>query len=85
MDKLPSSIIQTIYEYNSTYKEKYDKVLRQLRCYAFIYRCDSCYKPFNKCWCYCPDCRTFKRFCKQIYFQPNDMEDDCLEGIIQMK
>ena len=85
MDTLPIEIIRKIYEYDSTYKEMFGNTLLQLRCYAFIYRCSDCFKPFNRRFCYCPDCRTFKRFCKQIYYAPSDMEDDDLESIIQMK
>ena len=85
MDALPIEILRKIYEYDSTYKIKFDKVLLQLRCFSFIYRCQDCFKPFNKCFCYCPDCRTFKRFCRQLYYEPGDMIEDELEGIIQMK
>ena len=82
MDKLPSAIVQKIYEYDPTYKEKLDKTLRQLRCYAHIYRCDECFEHFNKCFCFCPDCCTYRRFCRQVYYADGDMEDDELEGII---
>ena len=30
MDKLPSTMIQLIYEYDKTYNVKFDKVLKQL-------------------------------------------------------
>ena len=62
MDTLPIEIIEKIYEYDLSYKIKIDKVLLQLKCFAFIYRCDTCFKPYNKCFCYCCECRTYKRF-----------------------
>ena len=36
MDKLPSHIIQHIYEYDSTYRTKFDKVLKQMMAH-FLY------------------------------------------------
>ena len=84
MDNLPSEITRKIYEYDSPFKVEFDKVLRQLRCYCFIYRCSECFKPYNRCFCYCVDCRTYLRFCKQIYFQPSDMEEDELEEVIAL-
>ena len=44
MDKLPN-IIQHIYEYDNTYKEKFDKVLKQLTAHCLIYNCRICFKP----------------------------------------
>ena len=40
MDNLPTTIIQHIYEYDSTYKHIFDKVLISLKLHCFIYRCD---------------------------------------------
>ena len=37
MDKLPSTVIQHIYEYGNTYKIKFDKVLKQLSAHGVIY------------------------------------------------
>ena len=53
MDKLPSTIIQHIYEYDNTYEIKFDKVLKQLMAHCFIYNCRTCFKPYNNCCCYC--------------------------------
>ena len=39
MDKLPTTIIQQIYEYDNTYKDVFDKVLLRLDLHCFIYRC----------------------------------------------
>ena len=84
MENLPIEITRKIYEYDRTYREQFDKTLRQLRCYCFIYRCGICFKPYNICYCYCTDCRTYLRFCKQIYYQPSDLEEDELENIIAL-
>ena len=84
MDILPIEITRKIYEYDSTYRELFDKALRQLRVFCFIYRCEICFKPYNRCLCYCVDCRTYLRFCKQIYFSPNDMEEGQLEDVIAL-
>ena len=44
MDKLPVEITRKIYEYDYTYRDKFDKVLMQLRCHCFIYNCQICCK-----------------------------------------
>ena len=49
MGKLPSNIIQHIYEYDLTYKIEFDKVLNQLSAHIFIYRCSECFKEWNNC------------------------------------
>ena len=36
MDKLPIEVIRNIYEYDSTHKIKFDKVLKQLSAHCFI-------------------------------------------------
>ena len=63
MDKLPSNIIQPIYiyiyEHDNTYNIKFDKVLKQLSAHCFIYNCQMCFKPYNKCYCYCVVCKTY--------------------------
>ena len=84
MNNLPNDIIRNIYEHDSTYKEQFDKTLRQLRVFCFVYRCSECFKPYNKCFCYCNVCKTYLRFCKQIYFEPNDPEEDELNDIIEL-
>lgn len=81
MDKLPIEITRKIYEYDNTYRDQFDKTLRHLRCYCLIYRCEICFKPYNKCFCFCKVCKTYLRFCKQIYFEPNDPEEDELQMI----
>ena len=84
MDKLPVEIIRKVYEYDPTYRESFDKTLRQLRVFCFVYRCSECFKPYNKCFCYCNVCKTYLRFCKQIYFENNDPEEDELNDIIEL-
>ena len=84
MNNLPIDIIRNIYDYDNTYKEQFDKTLRQLRVFCFVYRCSECFKPYNKCFCYCNVCKTYLRFCKQIYFENNDMEEDELEEVIAL-
>ena len=39
MGKLHSNIIQHIYDYDNTYKIKFDKVLKQMMAHCFIYNC----------------------------------------------
>ena len=36
MDKLQIEVIRTIYEYDSTYNIKFDKVLKQMSAHCFI-------------------------------------------------
>ena len=45
MDKLPTTLIQHVYAYDSTYNVKFDKVLLQLNMRCFMYRCSECFKP----------------------------------------
>ena len=68
MGKLPSTIIQHIYEYDYTYKIKFGKVLKQLTAHCFIYNCRICFKPCNNCCRYCAVCKTYIKFCQQIDF-----------------
>ena len=55
-----------------------------LKVHCFIYRCSECYKPYNQCFCYCQTCRTYLRFCKQLYFKDGDMTEDDLEDIVAL-
>ena len=83
MDKLPTTIIQHIYEYDSTYKRSmFGKVLISLNVHCFIYRCDKCCRYYNGWYCDCKTCRTFLRFCKQLYFDPNSMTEDDTNDIV---
>ena len=84
MDKLPSTIIQHSYEYDNTYKIKFDKVLNQLSARIFIYRCSECPKEWNTCFCYCKICRTYLGFCHQVYFDQDSLYEDDLNDIIQL-
>ena len=82
MNNLPIDIIRNIYEYDNTYREQYDKTLRQLRCHCLIYRCSECFKPYNRCYCYCKVCKTYLKFCQQIYFNEDSTYEDELEAVI---
>ena len=84
MDKLPSTIIQHIYEYDNTYKIKFDKVLKQLSAHCFIYRCHICFKECNKCFCYCQVCKTYLKLCQQFFYDEYSTYEDELTGVIQL-
>ena len=84
MDKLPTTIIQHLYEYDSTYKHMFDKVLFQLNMHCVMYRCSVCFKPYNQCVCYCRTCRTYLIFCRQLYFDSNSMTEDGIYDIVPM-
>ena len=84
MDKLPVEITRIIYDYDPTYRELFDKSLKRLRCYCFIYRCSECFKPYNRCFCYCVTCGTYLRFCRQIYYDQDSVYEDDLNDVIQL-
>ena len=76
--------IQHIYEYDSTYKIKFAKVLKQLSAHCFIYRCHIRFKPyFNYC-CYCAVCKTYLKLCHQIYYDEKRTYEDELEKVIAL-
>ena len=59
MDEIfPDEVIRNIYNYDPTYKEHFDKVLKQMMAHCFIYNCHKCFKPWNNCYCYCKVCKT---------------------------
>ena len=62
MDKLPSNITQFTYDYDNTYKIKFEQVLKQLSAHCFIYNCHKCFNPWNKCYCYCSVCKTYQNY-----------------------
>ena len=85
MGKVPATIIQHIYEYDSTYKDIFGKVLISLQVHCFIYRCDQCCRHYNGCYCFfCKTCRSFLRFCRQLYFDENSMTEDDIYDIVPM-
>ena len=47
MDKLPTTIIKHIYEYDNTYKIKFGKCLLQMKMHFFIFICSECFKPLT--------------------------------------
>ena len=81
MDNLPVEVIREIYSYGSTYKNKFDKVLTQLTAHMFIYNCRICFKEWDNCYCYCPNCRTYLKYCQQIYYSVNSTYEDELKMI----
>ena len=83
MDKLfPDGVITHIYKYDSTHKTLFEQVLPQLNMHCFVYRCSECFKLFNQCFCYCQTCRTYLRFCRQLYFKDGDMTEDDITYIV---
>ena len=49
-----------------------------------MYRCYECCRHYNDCYFYCKTCRTFLRFCKQLYFDSNNMTEDDVTDIVPM-
>ena len=84
MDKLPIEITRTIYEYDSTYKELFDKSLRHLMAHSYTYRCSECFKAYKQCFCYCSTCRTYLIFCRQVYFDQDSIYEDELDTVIEL-
>ena len=84
MDKLQIEVIRRIYEYESTYKIKFGKVLNQLSAHIYIHKFSECFKEWNKCFCYCKICRTYLRFCHQIFFDKDSVYEDDLNDIVQL-
>ena len=85
MDKLPVEVIRKIYEFDSTYREVFNRVLIQLRVNFFIYNCHLCHRRWNVCYCYCSVCRTYLKYCHQIYYDENSVyEDNDLPDIIPL-
>ena len=84
MDKLQIEVIRQIYEYDSTYKIKVGKVLKQLSAHCSIYRCSECFNKWNTCYCYCVTCGTYFRVCRQIYFDQASVYEYNLNDIIQL-
>ena len=84
MDKLPSTIIQHIYEHDNAHKIKFDKVLKQLSAHCFIYNCHKCFKSWNNCYCYCLVCKTYITYCHQAFYDKVSTYEDDLNDVIQL-
>ena len=84
MDKLPSTIMQHIYEQDNTYKTRSDKVLKQLFAHCFTYNCHKCFKPWNNCYCRCVVCKTYLKFCHQFYYDEKSTYENELETTIAL-
>ena len=83
MGKLPLIIIQHIYEYDNTYKIKLGKVLGQLFAHCCIYNCHKCFKPWDNCYCYCPVCKTYSKYCHQIFYDEMITCEDDPNDVVQ--
>ena len=84
MDNLPIEIIRNIYLYDSTYRDVFERSLVRIRVDFYLYKCQDCHKIWQKCNCYCPTCKTYKRFCNQIYYDEGDIIEDTLSSWVQM-
>ena len=85
METLPIEITRKIYEYDSTYRNVFNKVLIQLKCHFFIYNCHLCFKRWQKCLCYCSVCHTYLKYCHQIYYDQEEEDyEDVLPDIVQL-
>ena len=73
-----------MYEYDSTYKVNFDRLLKQMTAHCFIYNCHKCFKPWNNCYCYCPVCTTYLRYCHQIFYDDMSTYEDGLAIIIPL-
>ena len=56
-------------------------VLKQLTAHCFIYNCRICFKPYNNCCCYCVVCKTYLKFCQQIFHDEMSTYEDELKMI----
>ena len=46
-----------------------------------VYHCRICFKPYNNCCCYCGVCKTYLKFCQQIYYDELSTYEDELKMI----
>ena len=84
MDKLPIGFIRQLYEYGNTCNIKFGKVLKQLTAHCVIYRCCICCKAYNQCSCYRQVCKTYLKFCQQIYYDQYSTYEDELDKVIAL-
>ena len=84
MDKLQSTILQHIHEYDTIYKIQFDKIFKQLSAHCFFYNCHKCFKPWNNCYCYCVVCKAYLTFGQQIYHDEMSTYEDELGNIIAL-
>ena len=84
MDRLPTTIIQHMYEYDSIYKVRFGKVVKQLSAHCFIYNFHKCFKPWNNCYCCCLVCKTYLKYCHQIFYNEMSTYEDDLAIIIPL-
>ena len=79
MDKLPSNIIQHIYEYDPTYK--FWNSCLPISTYTDV---PNVSKNGIHVFGYCKICRTYLRFCHQIYFDKDSVYEYDLNDIVQL-
>ena len=65
-------------------KDKAGKVLKQMTAHCFTYNCHKCFKPWNNCYCYCPVCKTYPKYCHQIFYDEMGTYEDDLAIIIPL-
>ena len=81
---LPVEILRHIYEYDSTYRDEFERSLVRIKVDFYLYKCNDCHKRWQKCNCYCKTCKTYKRFCQQIYYDEGDEVEDTLSTWVHM-
>ena len=80
----PDEVIRNIYSHDPTYKEHVGKVLKQMLAHCFIYDCHKCFKQWNNCYCYCKVCKTYLKYCLQIFYDEMNTYEDELAIIIPL-
>ena len=83
MDNLPSEGLRKCMHMLLPIKSNLS-VLKQLSAHCFIHRCRICFNEWDNCFCYCPNCRTYLRFCQQIYYTKDSTYEDELNMIIAL-
>ena len=59
-------------------------VLKQLSAHCFIHNCQICFKPYDKCYCYCVVCKAYIKFGQQILYDEMSTYEDELEHVIAL-
>ena len=52
--------------------------------HCFIYNRHKCFKPWNNCYCYCKVCKTYLKYCQQIFYDEINTCEDGLAIIIPL-
>ena len=83
MDKLPIEVIRK-YMNMIILMQSNLIVLKQLTAHCYIWNGSICLKPYNECCCYCIVCKTYLKFCHQIYYDKGSTYEDELADFIQL-